>query len=101
MTLAMTLSFAGIFARGIKLKNVAKTPYLTLGLTLEMTLGFGRHLKAEMSVLTRVADRLQKINFRFLFLTFSQELPFALRRYSNRYFFYWHGTFIEPFCCHQ
>src|SRR6266480_3039601 len=87
MTLAMTLSFAGIFARGIKLKNVAKTPYLTLGLTLEMTLGFGRHLKAEMSVLTRVTDRLQKLISGFFFSPFHRNSRLLLDVVSIGTFF--------------
>jgi hypothetical protein len=35
-----------------------------------MILSFGRHLKAEMSVLTRVADRLQKLILGFFFSPF-------------------------------
>lgn len=63
MTLSMTLSFAGIlpefhlhYSRGIMFKNVAKTPYLTLEITLGLIPGFGSHFKAEMSVLTRVTS---------------------------------------------
>ncbi|MVT44865.1 hypothetical protein GO495_30010 [Chitinophaga oryziterrae] len=90
----MTLSFAGIlpeylrhYSRGIMLKNVAKTPYLTLGLTLEMTLDFGSYLKAEMSVLTRVTDRLQKLISSFFFSPFHKNSRLFLDVVSTSTFF--------------
>jgi hypothetical protein len=77
MTLAMTLSFAGIqpeshrhYSRGIMFKNVAKTSYLTLEMTLGLTPGFGSHFKAEMSVLTRVASSFGKLISSFFFSPF-------------------------------
>ncbi|MVT44824.1 hypothetical protein GO495_29805 [Chitinophaga oryziterrae] len=90
----MTLSFAGIqpesnrhYAREIKFKNVTKTPYLTLGLTLEMTLGFGSQVQAEMSVLTRVTDRLLKLISSFFFSPFHRNSRLLLNVVSTGAFF--------------
>ena len=83
----MTLSFAGIFAKGIKIKNAAKTPYLTLSMTLTMTPGFGSHLKAEMSVLTRITSSFRKLISSFFFSPFHKISRLLLDVVSTRVFF--------------
>ncbi|MVT39392.1 hypothetical protein GO495_02235 [Chitinophaga oryziterrae] len=86
----MTLSFAGIqpeylrhYSRGIMFKNVAKTP----DLTLQMTLRFGSHSKAVMSVLTRVIGWLQKLISSFFFSPFHKNSRLLLDVVSLGSFF--------------
>jgi|GEM_PF-3599239 len=90
----MTLSFASIlpehhrnYERVIMLKGVAKTHYLTPGLTLEITPRFGSHLKAEMSVLTKVTGKVKKLISSFFFSPFHKISRLLLDVISQGTFF--------------
>lgn len=77
LTFSLTVGFPGTqpesnqhYTREIKLKKVARTPNLTLGLIIEMTTGFGSKFKDVMSGLTRVTGLLQKLFSSFFFSPF-------------------------------